>query len=88
MYAVEFESIIKGNTLEIPAHLLRNISNNRQVKVIMLMPEATEAQQPSSKPILREHLLDIAKRCAALPLLDHRTPDEILGYDDYGMPTV
>jgi len=71
--------------LEIPAHLLRNISNNRQVKVIMLLPETAETQQPS-KPILKERLLDIAKRCAALPLLDPRTADEILGYDYHVMP--
>ncbi|MFO1153441.1 MAG: hypothetical protein U1E42_07215 [Rhodospirillales bacterium] len=28
----------------------------------------------------------IAKRCAALPVLDPRTPDEILDYDDHGLP--
>ena len=87
MYAVEFESFIKGNTLEIPAHLLQRISKNRQVKVIMLMPETTETAQAPSQIELKERLLTIAKRCAALPLLDRRTPDEILGYDEYGMPS-
>ena len=28
----------------------------------------------------------IARRCSALPVLDDRTPDEILGYDDSGVP--
>jgi hypothetical protein len=87
MYAVEFESFVKGNTLEIPAHLLQRISKNRQVKVIMLMTETTEMAQAPSQIALKEHLLTIAKRCASLPLLDRRTPDEILGYDDYGMPS-
>lgn len=29
---------------------------------------------------------DIARHCASLPVLDNRSPDEILGYDEYGMP--
>jgi antitoxin VapB len=29
----------------------------------------------------------ITNRIAGLPVLDDRTPDEILGYDDYGLPT-
>jgi hypothetical protein len=33
-----------------------------------------------------ERLLDIANRVAALPRLDNRTPDEILGYDEKGLP--
>lgn len=31
-----------------------------------------------------EELERIGKRCAALPVLDDRTPEEILGYDGYG----
>jgi antitoxin VapB len=30
---------------------------------------------------------EIAKHCAALPTLDTRSPDEILGYDEQGLPT-
>jgi antitoxin VapB len=36
------------------------------------------------------HLLDeiraIRERCAALPVLDRRSPEDILGYDDSGVP--
>lgn len=28
----------------------------------------------------------ISVRCAALPVLDGRSPDEILGYDEHGLP--
>lgn len=35
---------------------------------------------------LAEELDAIAERCGALPVLDERTPDEILGYDDHGVP--
>lgn len=30
----------------------------------------------------------IAAEVAALPVLDNRTPDEIIGYDEYGLPTL
>jgi antitoxin VapB len=35
---------------------------------------------------LADELEDIARHCAALPVLDIRTADEILGYDDRGLP--
>ncbi len=37
-------------------------------------------------PQLRDELRAIAQRCAALPVLDSRSPDEILGYDSHGLP--
>ena len=35
---------------------------------------------------LAAEILEIGKRCAALPDLDRRPPDEILGYDEHGLP--
>ncbi len=35
---------------------------------------------------LVEELVEIGQRCAALPVLDARSPDEILGYDQVGLP--
>lgn len=32
-----------------------------------------------------EKIMEISRRCAALPTLDDRTPDEILGYDEKGL---
>lgn len=37
-------------------------------------------------PELAKALGEIAKRCAALPVLDDRSEDEILGYDENGIP--
>ncbi len=37
-------------------------------------------------PRLRDELRAIRKRCAALPELDKRSADEILGYDEHGLP--
>ena len=36
---------------------------------------------------LAHELNEIRRRCAALPVVDDRTPDEILGYDERGLPT-
>jgi PHD/YefM family antitoxin component YafN of YafNO toxin-antitoxin module len=35
---------------------------------------------------LKGLLLQIGRECAALPLLDHRTAEEIIGYDSHGVP--
>jgi len=35
---------------------------------------------------LADELEAIARHCAELPVIDPRTPDEILGYDDRGLP--
>ncbi len=35
-------------------------------------------------PSVRDAILDISERCAALPDLDTRTAEEILGYDERG----
>ena len=37
-------------------------------------------------PRLRDELRAIRRRCAALPVLDERAANEILGYDERGMP--
>jgi antitoxin VapB len=35
---------------------------------------------------LAEEIMKISERCSALPQLDDRTPEEILGYDGKGVP--
>ena len=40
----------------------------------------------SRKAALLEDLADIRRRWSALPVLDDRTPEDILGYDDSGLP--
>ncbi len=35
---------------------------------------------------LAEELDAIAQRCAALPVLDSRSPETIIGYDEQGLP--
>jgi antitoxin VapB len=56
-------------------------------EVIVLIPE--DRERPS-EPLVQRRLVDeldeIALHCARLPVLDPRTPDEILGYDEHGLP--
>ncbi len=35
---------------------------------------------------LADRLLEIGAQCAALPVLDPRSADEIIGYDEFGVP--
>ena len=35
---------------------------------------------------LADRAMAIGKLCASLPELDARTPDEIIGYDEHGVP--
>ena len=37
-------------------------------------------------PRLRDELRAIRERCSKLPVLDSRSPEEILGYDEDGLP--
>lgn len=37
-------------------------------------------------PRLLDEIRDIRRRCAALDVLDRRSAEEILGYDDTGIP--
>jgi antitoxin VapB len=40
----------------------------------------------SRKAALLEDLADIRRRWSALPVLDDRRPEDILGYDAHGLP--
>ncbi len=46
-----------------------------------------ERRRKSQKDDLVERVMEIGRRCAASPILDDRSEDEILGYDEHGIPT-
>ena len=46
-----------------------------------------ERMKRGEGPELVRALTEIADRCAALPELDDRTSDEIIGYDENGLPS-
>lgn len=55
--------------------------------VIKALRERLARERPrTSRRRLSEELRTIGERCAALPVIDDRTPDEILDYDERGLP--
>ncbi len=54
--------------------------------VVALRERLTRVAGHSRSTPLREELAAIRRRCAALPVLDTRTADDILGYDRRGLP--
>ena len=47
---------------------------------------AREQRKDEAVENLVEEIMEIGKHCAALPMLDARPPDEIVGYDEHGLP--
>ena len=41
---------------------------------------------PRKQRLLLEDLAAIRERCAKLPVLDERSPEAVLGYDEHGLP--
>ncbi|HEY1160904.1 MAG TPA: type II toxin-antitoxin system VapB family antitoxin [Terracidiphilus sp.] len=59
------------------------------VAVTIAMRErlAREERKRQNTDALLEEVRAISHHCASLPLLDTRTDDEILGYDENGIPS-
>ena len=56
--------------------------------VVIALRERLARETGRSRMVpLREELAAIRQRCASLPVLDSRTADEILGYDERGLPS-
>ena len=47
---------------------------------------ARERRRAESVENLVEDVMGIGRHCAALPLLDARPANEIIGYDEHGLP--
>ena len=54
--------------------------------VVALRERLARLRGRSRRRRLGDELRAIAERCAQLPTLDDRSADEILGYDDRGVP--
>jgi antitoxin VapB len=46
-----------------------------------------EKRKQLNKEQLIEDVMAIARHCASLPVLDDRSEDEIMGWDENGLPT-
>jgi antitoxin VapB len=47
----------------------------------------TEPRGADSPQQLRDQLMKLARRWHELPTLDPRSADEMIGYDEYGLPS-
>ncbi len=55
--------------------------------VINALRQRLQREQGRTKgPTLRDEIRAIRRRCAALPVVDARSADDILGYDASGIP--
>ncbi len=88
-------------TLRLPEALQERLKRSAQVnhrsvnKQAIAILEQALASEPASLPdaartdLIHQQaaeLMEMGRRFGALPVLDTRTPDEILGYDELGLP--
>jgi antitoxin VapB len=69
--------------------LARRLAQRRATSLTQAVKEALEealARSGRDGGEVRQRLDAISRHCAALPVRDARPPDEILGYDEHGLP--
>jgi antitoxin VapB len=54
--------------------------------VTALRERLERLERAGQQAVVVEQLNTIARRCAELPVLDTRTAEEIIGYDEHGVP--
>ena len=71
------------------AQMIRDLAERKGVTPDEALREAVEREAEWEAEVARKRaiLRRIQDEIAALPILDPRTPDEILGYDEDGLPT-
>jgi plasmid stability protein len=55
-------------------------------EVVALLEDLRAGTPPPARKPSVEALKEISRQCAALPDLDQRSPEEIIGYDERGLP--
>lgn len=74
---------------DLHAWLKRQASAHRRSvnqEVIALLDALRGTAGERAIKLRAEELLEIGRRCAALPELDPRSAEEIIGYDEHGVP--
>ena len=78
-------SIKNAEAERLAEELARERGTTVTVAVIAALEDALgRARGRKAAPSIRDAILEISERCSALPDLDTRTADEILGYDERG----
>ncbi len=69
------------------AELARRTGESKTEAVIKaLRDRLVRVRRDRTRRRLADELEEIAEHCASLPVLDDRQPEEILGYDETGLP--
>jgi len=68
--------------------LARHTGETLTEAVIKALRERLQREQRKDETVesLVQDVMEIGRHCASLPLLDARRPDEIVGYDENGVP--
>ena len=81
---------VKNDEAHELARELSNLTETTITEAVTLALRETLARERGRRHIQRrrqvEDLLRIAAECGALPVLDDRSPEEILAYDEHGVP--
>jgi antitoxin VapB len=78
---------IKNDEVE---SMIRELATRRGItmtEAIRQVVEAELAREALAREAKYEALMEISRRAAALPVISDMTADEILGYDDMGIPS-
>ena len=57
-----------------------------QVVRVSLRDRLSREKNRTPDPVVMEKLVEISDRCSRRPVLDPRSDEEILGYDEHGVP--
>jgi antitoxin VapB len=70
------------------ARMLAELTGETKTEAVTraLRDRLERLRRERAKRRLVDELDEIARHCAVLPVQDHRTPEEILGYDPNGLP--
>jgi antitoxin VapB len=73
---------------QLARNLARQTGETITQAVITALRERLAREQRKDEAVesLVEEIMDIGRHCASLPLLDARSADEIIGYDEHGLP--
>lgn len=81
-------SIKNPRTDELVGKLVRLTGETKTEAVIQSLRERLDRlRRENSENSLFDDIMEIAREVDALPILDDRSADEILGYDEDGLPT-
>jgi antitoxin VapB len=79
---------IRNSETEKLAEALAKLTGETKTEAVTqaLRDRLARLRRERTRRRLADELDEIARHCAQLPVLDSRTPDEILGYDEHGLP--